>query len=245
MTYDHAKTGRRIGEPPSIAALAAQGLRDMIVGGVLAPGERVIETRVAEQLGVSRPPLREAMKVLENEGLIQQVPRRGAIVTPLSLHDVYEIVTLRDTLEDMGVRLGVPVHSSERLDRLHVALDTMEENARLGREDTATRDSYAFHLALVGLSGHQRLEDAYRSMALQLLRYMNLNRRVRAEHESLVERAARHRVVFDLVVEGDPQRVLDALTGDASLSFVREFGPGMDSGSPAADAWLASVLARG
>ena len=241
-TYAHSVVGRRIGAPATMAAFAAEGLRAMIVSGALAPGERVIETRLAERLGVSRPPLREAMKVLETEGLIKQTARSGSVVAPLGLQDVYEIVTLRDTLEQMAVRLGVPVHSDVRLARLRVAIETLEANALLASgEDSATHDSYGFHLALVGLSGHERLEAAYRSMALQLLRYMNLNRRARAGHESLVERAARHRVIFELVVAGDTAAVLDAMQGDESLSFVREFGPTLERGSAEADAWLARV----
>jgi len=245
-SYAHDAVGRRIGAPATMAAFAADGLRAMIVSGELAPGERVVETRLAERLGVSRPPLREAMTVLETEGLLRQTPRSGAVVAPLGLQDVYEIVTLRASLEEMAVRLGVPVHSDARLDRLRDAIETMEANARLETgEDSATHDSYSFHLALVGLSGHERLEAAYRSMALQLLRYMNLNRRARAGHESLVARAARHRVVFDRVAAGDADAVLAALQGDESLSFVRESGPTLERGSAEADAWLAGILRRG
>ena len=245
-SYAHSMVGKRIGAPASMAVFAADGLRALIVSGALAPGDRMIETRLAERLGVSRVPLREAMKVLENEGLIKQTARSGAVVAPLGLQDVYEIVTLRDSLEEMAVRLGVPVHSGVRLEALRSAIETLERNAVLeGGEDSATHDSYAFHLALVGLSGHDRLEAAYRSMALQMLRYMNLNRRARARHESLVERAARHRAIFDLVSAGDADAVLAAIQGDESLSFVREFGPTLERGSAQADAWLSGVLARG
>lgn len=245
-TYAHSTVGKRIGAPASMADYAAETLRAWIVSGDLAPGDRMVETRLSERLGVSRPPLREAMQVLENEGLIKQTARSGAVVAPLGLQDVYEIVTLRDSLEEMAVRLGVPAHSEARLRALRSAIETLERNAVAdGGEDSATHDSYGFHLALVGLSGHERLEAAYRSMALQLLRYMNLNRRARAGHESLVQRAARHRAIFDLVVAGDADAVLAAMQGDESLSFVREFGPTLERGSAQADAWLAGVLARG
>jgi len=238
------RAGYRTGDPPSMAALAADGLRELIVSGALVPGERIIETQVGERLGVSRPPLREAMKVLENEGLIQLVPRRGAIVTPMTLHDVYEIVTLRATLEQMAIRLGVPVPAEARLERLREALETMEANALAGEETSASADSYRFHLALVALSGHQRLEASYRAIQLQLQIYMNLNRRARAASETLIARAARHRALFELVLAGDVDGVLEELAGDASLSFVREFGPTLPAGSPEADAWLRGILAQ-
>ena len=237
----YPRAGHRIGDPPSIVALAADALRAMILSGQLAPGDRVVENRVSDDLGVSRPPLREAMKMLENEGLIQMVPRRGAIVTPMTLQDMYEIVTLRAALEEMAVRLGVPVTVQSRLDRLRSAIETLENNAALGREDLASNDSFEFHLALVGLSGHRRLEDDYRAMALQLRLYMNMNRRVRASFESLVQRAARHRVLFDLVVAGDAEAVLASLTGPDSLSIVREVGPTLPPGSDEAAAWLRGI----
>lgn len=237
----YRRAGHRIGDPPSIVALAADALRTMILSGQLAPGDRVVENRVSEDLGVSRPPLREAMKMLENEGLIQMVPRRGAIVTPMTLQDMYEIVTLRAALEEMAVRLGVPVTVQSRLDRLRSAIETLEADAAQGREDLASNDSFEFHLALVGLSGHRRLEDDYRAMALQLRLYMNMNRRVRAPFESLVQRAARHRVLFELVVEGDAEAVLASLTGPDSLSIVREVGPTLPPGSDEAVAWLRGI----
>ena len=71
---------RRIEAPPSMSALAAEALRQMVLTGELRPGDRVIENRLTEELGVSRPPLREAMRVLEQEGLIVQTPRKGAVV---------------------------------------------------------------------------------------------------------------------------------------------------------------------
>jgi DNA-binding GntR family transcriptional regulator len=239
----YPRAGHRIGDPPSIVALAAGELRTMILSGQLAPGDRVIENRVAEQLGVSRPPLREAMKLLEHEGLIQTLPRRGAIVAPLTLQDIYEIVTLRSTLEQMAVRIGVPA-TAERLERLRAAVETLERNARDDREDLASNDSYEFHLALVGLSGHQRLEADYRAMALQLRLYMNLNRRSRAPFESLVERAARHRALFALVEAGDTDAVLENLASTDALSVVREIGGSLGGGSPEAEAWLRGVLER-
>lgn len=236
------RAGHLLADPPSMVALATEALRGMIVSGELQPGERVIENRLADQLGVSRPPLREAIKALESDGLVELLPRRGAVVRPLSLHDVFEIVTLRTSLESLAVRLGVPVVEPGRLDALRDAVELLEEHARLNQEDTAVEDSHRFHRTLVALSGHRRLEESYRAISLQLLVYMTMNRRARSGTETLQQRAARHRAVFDLVVEGNPEAVLDALHDDASLSFVRELGPSLPGGSPAADAWLARIL---
>ena len=108
---DQTPGARRISAPPSLSALAAEALREMVLSGDLQPGDRVIENRLTEELGISRPPLREAMRVLEQEGLIVQTPRKGAVVAPVTPHDIYEIVSLREEIEQIAVRLGVPVRS--------------------------------------------------------------------------------------------------------------------------------------
>lgn len=193
----------------------ADAVRRRITSGVLAPGSRVTESRLATELGVSRTPLREALRILEQEGLLRSEPNRGVTVTELTAQDVYEIATLRRTLEETAVRIGVPVAVPERMGRLERAFERMLADARAGDEDSAAEDSYAFHLAVIGLAGHARLEKAYSSLALQLA--MHLNRRARAATESLLDRTERHRPVLDAVRAGDPDAVIAAL-GDEPRS---------------------------
>ena len=119
---ERAGSSRRIAAPPTMSVLAAEALRSMILSGELLPGDRLPENSLTEQLGVSRSPLREAMAVLEREGLIVQAPRRGAVVAPLTAHDVYEIYTLRAQLEELAVHLGVPGAEPSRLERLRARL---------------------------------------------------------------------------------------------------------------------------
>jgi DNA-binding GntR family transcriptional regulator len=215
-------------------ARAADAVRRMITSGALAPGSHVIESRIAAELGLSRSPLREALRVLEQEGLLSSVPNHGVTVTELGAQDIYEIYTLRRTLEEMAVRIGVPVAVPARLERLEDAFTVMLDNARRGDDASAAEDSHRFHLALIGLAGHSRLEHAYRSLALQLT--MHLNRRARAAHETLVERAERHRVILDLVRAGDVDGVVAELADGASVTLVRRLGR-PSALSPEAERW--------
>jgi DNA-binding GntR family transcriptional regulator len=221
---------------PGVTARVATAVRRMITSGVLAPGNHVIESRLAAELGVSRSPLREALRVLEEEGLLRSVPHHGVTVTELGAQDIYEIYTLRRTLEEMAVRIGVPVTVPERLDRLERAFTRMLENAHRGDDASAAEDSHRFHLALIGLAGHARLEHAYRSLALQLT--MHLNRKARAANETLVERAERHRVILDLVRAGDAEAVVAELADGASVTLVRRLGR-PSALSPEAERWYA------
>ncbi|OZE87105.1 GntR family transcriptional regulator [Rhodococcus sp. 15-649-1-2] len=239
MSKPLPRAGRLITDPPSLTALAADALRSKILRGELRPGDRVVENRLTGELGVSRPPLREAMRILEQEGLLVQTPRVGAVVTPLTMQDVYEIVTLRENLEAMAVRLGVPVKSESALAALRETLELMTSHAASGREDVAVEDSYRFHAALVALADHRRLEESYRSLSIQLQLCMSMNRSARAAEETLVERAERHRRLFDLVVAGDPDAVLRAMHDENSRSFVRTIETELADGSPSAQAWAA------
>jgi DNA-binding GntR family transcriptional regulator len=239
MTEARRAVGR-IDGPPSLAALAADELRRMILNGELRGGERVVENRLTVELGISRPPLREALRVLEQEGLVVQTPRRGASVRALTLQDIYEIVTLREDLERMAVRLGVPATD---LGRLRAAVETLEAHATEGCEDTAVEDTVRFHTELVALAGHGRVDAAYRALSYQLRIVMTLNRRARADSESLVDRAARHRHLLTLVERGDAEEVLTALHDGGSHTFLRDLPESyLDNASAAALAWRSSHL---
>jgi DNA-binding GntR family transcriptional regulator len=229
-----------IADPATLAELATGAIRSRIASGRLRPGARLIETQLASELGVSRPPVREALRVLEQEGLVVSLPRRGVTVTELSPQDVYEIYTLRRTLEEMAVRIGVPVLVPERLARVEAAFETLLEHARQGDEESAAEDSHRFHLAIIGLAGHGHLERVYRSLALQLTMY--LNRQARAAHETLLERAERHRSTLELVRAGDAEALLTDLGDLAAVSLVTRLGvePAM---SAEARAWYAAIAA--
>ena len=224
--------------PQSPAQHTADRVRSLIMAGVLASGDRIVENRLAPQLGVSRPPLREALRLLEQEGLVVQEMFRGASVVRLGRQDVYEIVMLRRVLETTAIHVGVPVHDPARLERVRTALLRMEEQAAAGDESTATEDSYALHLAIVGLAGNSRLEASYSSLGLQLM--MGLNRRARASSESLTARAARHRAVVTEIERGQGDAALTLLHNDASLGFLLHLPPD-DALTTEAAAWFREV----
>jgi DNA-binding GntR family transcriptional regulator len=236
----------RIARPPSMVELAAVALRRMILSGDLLPGQRVVENRLTQQLGVSRPPLREAMRVLEREGLIRHEVPRGAIVTPLTMHDVYEIFTLRRNLERMAVDLGVPVREPARLRRCRTALAAMDDAAERGDRAAMSECAFEFHLSVIGLSGHQRLEETYRSLQLQMLLCMALNRQAREQQrETMHDDAARHRRLLERIEAGDPEAVHHELAHHGDATFLQRLDEVLEDGSEVARAWLDRIRAEG
>jgi DNA-binding GntR family transcriptional regulator len=203
--------------------MAAEAIREMVLGGELRPGDRLVEERLTEELGISRPPLREALRLLEQEGLLLSMPRRGVIVTPLSAQDVYEIFTLRTTYERMAIELGVPCKDPELLSRCHRAINAMVQAAKAEDRGQFVRTSFEFHVAMVGLARHRRLEDAYRGLSLQLHIYIAGNTRAREErNESLDENIERHRRLLAAVERGDREDVLAELANHGDRTFLEE-----------------------
>ncbi|WP_157247021.1 GntR family transcriptional regulator [Nonomuraea typhae] len=235
----------RIEPPPSMVSLATEALMRMLLSGALKPGDRVVENQLTQDLGVSRPPLREAMRVLEQQGLITQVPRRGAFVTQLTLHDIYEISTLRRELERMAVNLGVPVRDQTRLERCRAALALQGEAAQAGDHVGVIEHGYEFHSSVIGLSGHRRVEEAYRSIQLQMLVCMGMNRQARADRESLVEDWRRHQKLLEVIEAGDPEAVHHELAIHGATTFIDGIEDKVGGHSPESLAWLKRIRAEG
>src|SRR6202000_2634772 len=107
--------------PGTVAQHAVEGLRRALTSGELAPGDKVRQEEIADALGVSLSPVREALAVLEQEGQVTYLPRRGYFVTELDVDDLREIYDLRALLEDRAVRRTLPLLDDEALARGAVA----------------------------------------------------------------------------------------------------------------------------
>jgi len=217
---DKSKSLSSLAHPPSLVALAADAIRRKILAGEYAPGDRLLEEKLTEELEISRPPLREAFRTLETEGLIVTRPRRGSFVATLTDKDVYEILTLRSVLERMAFELGIPVKPPALLEPARLALEQMEVCARAQDRGALVLAGYAFHFALVGIADHQRLSQIYASVQRQVLLCMARNLIARETfYEDLEEHVARHRHLFELVEKGDRAAALAELAIHGERSF--------------------------
>ncbi|HTO49403.1 MAG TPA: GntR family transcriptional regulator [Burkholderiales bacterium] len=176
---------------------ATERLRDMIVQGDLAPGAKLVERVLCERLGVSRTPLREAIKRLASEGLVELQPNRGAIVTPLTLEQVRETFAVMGALEALAGQLACRNITDAQLAEIRAL--HFEMLACHARGDLAGyfRCNQAIHLAIVAAGGNGTLAATYRHLNAHVLRarYMaNLSRerwdRAVAEHEAMLNALA-------------------------------------------------------
>ncbi|MBO3662555.1 GntR family transcriptional regulator [Microbacterium stercoris] len=207
---------------PSLVTIAADTIRKRILAGELRPGTRLGEEQLADELDISRPPLREALRLLENEGLIDRAPRRGAYVRTLTDRDVEEILPIRSALERVAFETGIPLRDPSRLDAAREALAEMERCAREKDRGALVQAGYAFHSALIRIAGNARLEAIYASVQQQIILCMSLNLIARERfHESLETHVARHARLLDVVASGDRAAALAELAAHGERSFVQ------------------------
>jgi DNA-binding GntR family transcriptional regulator len=180
------------GKVPNLHVRVADGLRDEIERNELLPGQRLLEMHVARRFGVSQAPVREALRVLEREGLVEHRPRRGVYVRQLTVDAVEELYSLRAAIEGFAARRAVRLMTAEDRALVEQALEAMREAARR-RSVTALADgALALHEQIVVAARHKRLHDVWLTIASENRRYSHLHGRfddVAADvalHEALV-----------------------------------------------------------
>lgn len=139
--------------PGTTAQHALDGLRAAIVAGALRPGQRVLQEEIADGLGVSVAPVREALRVLEQEGQVTYRPRRGYFVTELRIEDLEEIYELRRVLEERSARRALPALGAATLGRAEAAAADCVEAARRGDVSAELEANRRFHFTLLEVPG--------------------------------------------------------------------------------------------
>ena len=192
-------------EPISKRSLEAQAtdlIRSRIVSGDLALGERLVETALAERYGLSRGTIRAALRRLVDEGLVRQVPYSGYRVVDFSEHDLWELYTLRGTLEALGARLAAEQMTTAGAARLQQAFDGLMAAAAEGDRAQANRRDHELHLLIIRLSGNERLAQHYARVENQFRAYISLSNRAVGAREI----GESHRELVEAICAGDADR---------------------------------------
>ncbi len=186
----------------------ADMLRTAIISGKLRPGTVMVETALAEQMNVSRAPIREAIQILENDGLVETVAYKGKRVKPLTAREVSETYSLRTTVEVMAVRRIL--ENRAPLDALWAHCRAMEAAAAAGDGEALTDADEAFHKELVALSDHDLLESSWNSLYLRIHQIMALRNTTQS---NLADIAANHPPIV---------RALEARDTDEAVRLISE-----------------------
>ena len=184
--------GRRI-ERQSLHENVVAQLRDMIIEGELEQGARINETHVGELLGVSRTPLREAIKYLASEGLVELVPSRGAVVRQFGRQEVADMMIVVRTLEELGARLACAHASDEAIADVRAMHDRMIACFRQGNRLEYYKLNQAIHTAMVEIGGNATLAAMQGQLQMRLKRVRFLGHETRdhwdaavREHEDMI-----------------------------------------------------------
>lgn len=139
---------------PTLTDWAIEEVRSRIVLGTLPAGERIQLEELARELGISRVPLREAVRSLESEGLIVTTPRRGAVTTPLNLRDAEDAYALLEAAEMLAVERATAATNPQSVQRMEQALDSMRDHVHDGTLSVESLEAHrAFHFAFFDLVG--------------------------------------------------------------------------------------------
>ena len=186
----------------SLTSVVQQELERRIVQGELAPGDRLIEATLAESLGVSRGPVREAFRMLEQAGLVRQEKNRGVFVRHVPLHEAMEIFDLRAMMDEAVGRQLATTITPEQLRQARSMVDAMERTVRAGDADQYHLLNLEFHDALVACTGNSKLTALYRRLIneLSLFRRINL-----ADSKQLPLSASEHRAIVKAIASGDAE----------------------------------------
>lgn len=154
-----------------LSEIVFETLRDAIISQVLTPGQRLMEIQLAEEMGVSRTPVREAIRKLELEGFIVMIPRKGAYVAEISLQDIREVFELRGALEVLAVSLASQRITEEELEELNSCVLKEAEQTKANNLKSIIEIDAQFHSVLYKAARNKRLLQIINNLQEQLHRF--------------------------------------------------------------------------
>lgn len=175
-------------------------LRQAILIGELKPGERLMELHLADRLGVSRTPVREAIRRLELEGLVTMIPRKGAEVARITEKSMSDVLEVRRTLDALCAELACDRITPESLAALKKACDHFEQCVGTHDAKKIAEADVSLHDIIVEATGNQRLIQMVHNLSEQMYRYRFEYIKDNSQHDTLVKE---HRIIYQSIVDKD------------------------------------------
>ena len=192
----------------NLAIEVANILREYITKGDFPPGMHLVEIPMAQKLGISRGPLREALRILETEGMIKSFPGRGSFVTQISERNIREVYSLRCILETEAVKLAIKNGTQEDIGKLDEILKAMFVAAK--KEDTkeVTLLDFQFHAQIWTMADHTLLKDILEGFNTQIKRYVTVQTTL---YDDLTEGISDHRNILDALRNHDEKAAIELI----------------------------------
>ncbi len=177
-------------------------LRQAILTGDLKPGERLMEIHLANRLGVSRTPIREAIRKLELEGLVIMIPRRGAEVAQITEKSMNDVLEVRRSMDALCIELACERISDEEVVALKKACEDFEQAVETGDIKVIAQADVALHDIIVRATRNMRLVQLINNLSEQMYRYRFEYIKDSSQHARLIEE---HRMIYDSIVRKDKE----------------------------------------
>jgi len=182
-------------------------LRQAILTGELKPGERLMEIHLANKLGVSRTPIREAIRKLELEGLVTMIPRRGAEVAQITEKSMNDVLEIRSALDALCVELACERITQEDTGRLKQACEAFEAAVRTKDIKKIARADVELHDIIAQATGNQRLIQLINNLSEQMYRYRFEYIKDISQHQRLIDE---HRMIYESIEKKDKETASQA-----------------------------------
>ena len=183
-------------------------LRQAILTGELKPGERLMEIHLANRLGVSRTPIREAIRKLELEGLVVMVPRKGAEVAQITEKNLRDVLEVRKALEELAVKLACDRISEEEIEKLRWAARGFKTTLQYEDVTAIAEADVKFHDIIYNATGNDRLVHLLYNLREQMYRYRVEYLKRKEAHPVLL---SEHDVIIEMIEKRNKQKAAEAV----------------------------------
>lgn len=183
-------------------------LRQAILRGELKPGERLMEIQLANRLGVSRTPIREAIRKLELDGLVLTIPRRGAVVADITEKSLRDVLEVRRALEELAVRLACEKIREEEIEELKMAAKEFQKALECKDVTEYAEADVKFHDIIYRTTDNQRLIQLLLNLREQMYRYRVEYLKREESHEMLL---AEHEKIVEMIEKRDKEKATEAV----------------------------------
>lgn len=183
-------------------------LRQAILRGELQPGERLLEIHLADKLGVSRTPIREAIRKLELEGLVFMIPRKGAVVAEITEKSLRDVLEVRRALEELAMKLACEKILDEEIEELKVAAKEFEDALKTGDVTVYAEADVKFHDIIYRTTDNQRLIQLLYNLREQMYRYRVEYLKRDDSHDTLL---AEHQYIIETLEKRNADEAIKAI----------------------------------
>lgn len=214
---------KQVDRPPTLVAAAADTIRQGILRGELLPGQSLPEVELSKTLNISRGSVREALRLLQQDGLVEVFPYRGAFVAQLTPERVEEIYTLRCLLEAYAVRLSIENQAltEEDFQLMRTLVARLGELERIGDYSDAIETDMQFHDVICRRCNHSLLLDMLKNLQSLTVMFILNTKLYRSD---MVPDDVSHQAIFDGIISGDAELAAEMVRkhiSDAGSSLVR------------------------